>query len=329
MEERNYDLRQPRRRFSVVGWGFAALLTAGVVAQLVMAVFQLMLFGEGETPDWWMWILSFAPMYLVAFPVCFLILKLALPAQAPQRKKLSFKELLTLFPICCCLMYGGNLVGTLLSMLLSGGQAVNQVQEFAMDQSPLKVLVMVILAPLLEELICRKLLIDRIGRYGEKLAVLMSGLIFGLLHGNLFQFFYAFALGAIFAYIYIRSGKLRYSVIFHAIINFMGAVIAPYVTSLVDMELMEQMAAGEVPDLELLAEILPGYLVMTLYSVALMGLSIWGLVLLIIKLRSTVWKPASDQLPRKQGLKAAFLNAGMIVYALLCLVLMVLALMPA
>lgn len=329
MEERNYDLKQPRRHFSMVGWAFAAMLEAGVLAQLVLAVLQPALFGKGESPDWWMWILSFAPMYLGAFPVCFLVLKLGLPVQAPRRQKLSVKELLILFPICCCLMYGGNLVGTLLSMLLSGGQAVNQVQEFAMDQSPLKILFMVILAPLAEELLCRKLLIDRIGRYGEKLAVLMSGLLFGLLHGNLFQFFYAFALGAIFAYIYIRSGKLRYSVIFHAIINFMGAVIAPFVTSLVDMELMEQMAAGEELDLELLAQILPGYLAMTAYSVVLMGLSILGLVLLIIKLRSAVWKPTSDQLPRQQGLTAAFANAGMIVYILLCLGMMVLALMPA
>jgi hypothetical protein len=225
-------------------------------------------------------------------------------------------------------MYGGNLVGTVLSMLLSGGQAVNGIQEFAMDQSPLKILVMVVLAPLLEELICRKLLIDRIGQYGEKLAVLMSGLIFGLLHQNLFQFFYAFALGAIFAYIYIRSGKLRYTVIFHAIINFMGAVIAPFVTSLVDWEAIEQLGTGQEIQPEQMLEILPGYLAMQAYTMVLIGLSILGLVLLIIKLRKLDWTPMPRQLPRKEALKAAFVNAGMIVYIVLCLIMMVLALMP-
>ena len=117
--------------------------------------------------------------------------------------------------------------------------------------------------------------------------------------------------------------------IFHAIINFMGAVIAPYVTSLVDMELLEQMMEGQMPDMAQLEAFLPGYLVMQLYSIVLVGLSVWGLVLLILKWRKAAWQGTAEQLPRKQGLKAAFVNAGMIAYTLLCLILMALALLPA
>ena len=328
MEQRNYDLKQPRQHFSAVGWIFTALLGVGTLAQLAALVVQALIFGEAETPAWWTWVSAFAPLYMVSFPLCFLLMKLCLPAQAPERKKLSVKELLLLFPVCCCLMYGGNLIGTVLSSLLSGGQAVNEVGELAMDQSPLKILFMVILAPLFEEMICRKLLIDRIGRYGQKAAVLLSGLLFGLLHGNLFQFFYAFALGTVFGYIYIRTGKLLYTVVFHAIVNFMGTVIAPFVASLVDMEILEQLMEGNLPDMEQLAQFLPGYLVLQAYSLVLLGLSVWGLVLLIRKLRRLDWQTASEQLPRKQAMKAAFLNVGMIAYTLLCLATMVLALFP-
>ena len=149
---------------------------------------------------------------------------------------------------------------------------------------------MVILAPLLEELICRKLLIDRTVRYGEKLSVLMSGLIFGLLHQNLFQFFYAFALGSVFAYVYVRTGRIRYTIILHAIVNFLGAVVAPAVLSVLNMDALEKLEAGEI-SVELLMEILPGYLVLMAYSTVLMGLSVFGLVLLILKLRGKLlWK---------------------------------------
>ncbi len=328
MEEKTYDLTRPRHDFSLICFAFVVLLVVEVLAQLVMIALEPLIFGQAELPGWWLWVSSSVPLYAVAVPVYGLLLKLGLPAQAPQRQKLSRKEFLTLLPICCCLMYGGNLVGTWLSLLLSNGQAVNAVAELAMDQSPLKILVMVILAPLMEELICRKLLLDRIGRYGEKLAVLVSGLVFGLLHQNLYQFFYAFALGSVFAYVYLRTGKLRYPVIFHGIINFMGSVLAPFVTSLVDMETIEKLAAGEQLNVELLASVLSGYLVLILYALILMGLSILGLILLLIKFPTTLWKPATDQLPRKLGLKAFFLNAGMIVYTLICLAMMVVSLLP-
>ena len=153
----------------------------------------------------------------------------------------------------------------------------------------------------------------------------MSGLIFGLLHQNLYQFFYAFALGSLFAYVYIRTGRIRYTIILHGIVNFLGSVVAPAIVSLVDMEAVNELSAGNF-SMELLMDILPGYSVLMLYSMALMGVSVLGLVLLIIKARRLVWKEAEQQLPRKMALKAAFLNVGMIIYILICLAMIVLAL---
>ena len=232
MEERISPLRSVRKSFSVVGYAFALLIAVATTVKLAFLTLPEVMGWDGLTEQsWWTWVCASAPMYLFAFPACFLMLRI-LPGQAPEQRKLSLKQFLTLIPICFCMMYAGNLIGTFLSMLLSGGNAVNALNDYAMDDSPLKILVMVILAPLLEELICRKLLIDRIACYGEKLSVLMSGLIFGLLHQNLFQFFYAFALGSLFGYVYIRTGRLRYSVILHTGINFLGAVVAPAVLSL-------------------------------------------------------------------------------------------------
>ena len=53
-------------------------------------------------------------------------------------------------------------------------------------------LYMVICAPILEEYIFRKLIVDRTVKYGQGVAVVLSGLMFGLFHGNLNQFAYAF-----------------------------------------------------------------------------------------------------------------------------------------
>lgn len=325
MDDSAIRLRSARRSYSLVGFAFSILIFVAVGTQLLFLLLPQWLGWDAITEkSWWIWVCSFAPMYLFAFPACFLLLRL-LPVKGPERQSLKPKQFWTLIPISFCLMYAGNLVGNLLSMILSGGQAVNAIESYAMDRSPLKILVMVILAPLLEELICRKLLIDRTVRYGEKLSVLMSGLIFGLLHQNLFQFFYAFALGSLFAYVYIRTGRVRYTVILHAIINFMGAVVAPAMLTLMDMNTLNEMTAAEFSP-EILWTVIPGYLVFMAYSTMLMGLSVFGLVLLIIKARRMIWIEKEQQLGRKPALKVAFINAGMIIYILICLVEIVLAL---
>ncbi len=82
----------------------------------------------------------------------------------------------------------------------------------------------VIGAPLFEELACRKLLCDRLHPYGEGYAMVASGLLFGLIHGNSTQFFLAFLLGMLFAMVYLRTGKILYTMLLHGMINLTATV---------------------------------------------------------------------------------------------------------
>lgn len=326
MEERVYDYSSARRVFSRVGFALLALLVITTGLQ------SLWFFLPGEdswmvNSSWGYWLGSFLPLYLVAMPVAIAILR-TLPAQAPEDHKLPGKAFAVLIPICFCVMYGGNLVGNLLSMLLSGGNAQNAVASYAMDTNPIKVLFLVILAPLLEELLCRKLIMDRTRQYGEKVAVVFSGMVFALMHQNFFQFFYAFGLGVVFAYVYLRTGRLRYSVILHAIINFIGGVVAPLVLSLMDPDALLSLDPNA-PMEELMAfyaKILPGLLLTGLYSMVLMGLAIAGLVLIIVNRKHLLWKTADSQLQDRR-VKTVYLNVGMVAYILLCAVSFVLALL--
>lgn len=327
MEPENLDLKAARKTHCVIGLSLTAYLLIATALQL--AWFNLP--GEGS----WMtgtslgfWLGTFLPQYLIALPLTLLILK-QVPAEAPQQKELSGKAFFTLLPICFCVMYAGNLLGNLLSALLSGGTAENAILDYAMDNHPVKILFMVILAPIFEELLCRKMIIDRTRRYGEKTAVVLSALAFGLLHQNLFQFFYAFALGYVFAYVYLRTGRLRYSIAFHCIINFMGGVIAPFVLKVVDLETLMNLDPNAPPEelVTILSDILPGLLLYMGYALLLLGLSITGFVLILTKRKQMVWREAPQQLPKGQYVKTAYGNVGMIVYILLCLAACVLSLL--
>ena len=182
---------------------------------------------------------------------------------------------------------------------------------------------MVILAPVIEEYIFRKQLIDRMHIYGEKLAVITSALMFGLFHGNLSQLFYAFALGLVFGYVYLKTGKLRYSIGLHMLINLIGSVIGPlFLEKIAVLDTMETL------DLAALEPIMPWLIGFGAYVVVLIGLAIAGLVLLCINKRRVSFAPSEMELPKGSRFKTAYVNVGMILLALGCLALIVASVMP-
>lgn len=74
-----------------------------------------------------------------------------------------------------------------------------------------------VLPPLLEELVFRGSMIERLGfKYGYKSAVILSSVIFGILHINIVS---AFAVGLFLSLIYLKTYSLFIPIIIHAINN--------------------------------------------------------------------------------------------------------------
>ena len=330
MEENTLNLKPVRKNFSLIGFALCIYIAVSMVMQLVVYYLPAYVWGKDNwyyTTTWGEWIANFVPMYLFALPVFALIMR-KIPVQKPIDNKISFGKLIMYFMISYFIISAGNIVGTISSFIFSGGKAENQIAELAMDMNPIKVVVMVILAPIFEELIFRKLMLDRISKYGEKMAIFFTALAFGLLHQNLFQFFYAFGVGLVFGYIYMRTGRIRYSIILHTIINFMGAVMAPYILKLIDIEKLTNISSEVAPEeaLNLVLEILPEFLIYTLYSNILFGIIIAGLVFFIIQLRKLKWEHSELELPKDKVFKTAYLNVGVILYVVICTVFTVIAL---
>lgn len=77
-----------------------------------------------------------------------------------------------------------------------------------------------IVSPLAEEIVFRGLLYNRMRKYYPLWAtVAVSGLLFGLYHGNMVQGIYGSCMGILMAYLYERTGRFFIPLLFHAAAN--------------------------------------------------------------------------------------------------------------
>jgi membrane protease YdiL (CAAX protease family) len=99
-------------------------------------------------------------------------------------------------------------------------------EAFAMNPSLLIFLMIVIAAPILEELIFRGIILD--GQLNNKspiTAILISSILFAFVHLNPWQFVSALFLGALSGWVYYKTKSISLSIIIHATNNFAGFLI--------------------------------------------------------------------------------------------------------
>ena len=312
-------LKQARRDFSRIG---ASLCLMVVVWYALATVLEGALYaavgGKGEAPNWVTYVGSGVPLYLIAMPIAVMLMGKSTVIETRKfdmKPGLFFKLLL----MCLPMMWAGSVFGSMLSMVLSNGEATDRVADLAMQTNIWNVVFLVIVGPVFEEWLFRKQLIDHTRKYGEKTAILLSGLAFGLFHMNLFQFFYAFLLGLMFGYVYTRTSKLRYSTAMHMIINFTGGVLAPWVLTRVDLDQLEKVSEaaenGNAAAMEQWAsQNVEGLAIMLVYFVLYGAVILAGFVLLIRNFKRFEFYTAPEELPRGTRAKTVCGNVGMIMF---------------
>lgn len=319
-------LKQTRRDFSRIG---ASLCLMVVIWYALATVLEGALYaavgGKGEAPNWVTYVGSGVPLYLIAMPIAVMLMGKSTVIETRKfdmKPGMFFKLLL----MCLPMMWVGSMVGSMLSLALSDGEATNRVADLAMQTNIWNVVFLVILGPIFEEWMFRKQLIDHTRKYGEKTAILLSGLAFGLFHMNLFQFFYAFLLGVMFGYIYMRTSKLRYSTAMHMIINFNGGVLAPWILTRVDLDQLDKVSQaaenGNVAAMEQwTSQNATGLAIMLVYFLLYGAVILAGFVLLIRNFRKAEFYIAPEELPRGTGARTVYGNVGMITFIVLTVLL--------
>lgn len=323
----NYEiLKTYKKHFSSLGlmYFLGALIIIGVqvaVSMLVLAFAPSLL----DNPNLSL-LVSMLPTYAIAFPLTSLLIH-QVPGVQMKKHDMKPTQLLGAFAISYALMYLSNLAGqffTNIIGIIKGSPVDDAIADLVSELNPLTAFfVMVLLAPALEEWIFRKLLVDRTIRYGEGTAIFLSGLMFGLFHGNLNQFVYTFLVGAFWAFIYVKTGRLRYTIYLHMALNFMGSV-----GSLFFLDAISTLEGGSsaMNGFHFLLGMLIPLAIVIPYLIVVFGLVISGIVLLVTNWKRFRLIPAEFFIPKEKRFSVIFLNAGMILYVLFWIIQIVLQL---
>jgi membrane protease YdiL (CAAX protease family) len=309
------ERKQVATVFSRIGLSlFTFLVVQQLIVAVVMALFTMPVspfYSEAITQaGWFLWVVSYVPLYLIAFPIAVLILRTIPDGEDPPREKgaLSAGQMTPLVIACFGIVYPLNLVSMLLSTLiaqLKGAPVVNPLETMVTNSNPWVNLVAVaFIAPIMEEIMFRWLLYKKLRGFGGKTYVIVSAAIFALFHCNLYQILYAFVLGLLFAGITYYTGTVKYAIILHVAINLIGNGISAIV-----------MHYG-------------GELAMGIWGVVIIALAVAGIVIGIVTWRKYAhifrFGPGVEQAPEA---RTVILNPGIILFTLLTVGLMVAAIL--
>ncbi len=207
------DRRNAWKAFTRVGIGYGAFLLVTIVIQLGVGVIALLLSRFGMNITFGNWYMVFVSLsnYLVGGVVAWLIIKDMPVLYRPVARKAGAGMLVSGFLVCMSTLFFWKSYGSepYEYSLCFVGKAYGQPGRGSDEGlSTWSIFVtMVVMAPICEEILFRKILIDRIRLYGDKAAILVSSVVFGLSHGNFYQFFYAFGIGLVLAIFIFRRGS--------------------------------------------------------------------------------------------------------------------------
>lgn len=241
--------------------------------------------------------------YVLPLPIILFLMK-KLDATPIKKQRIANRNFLKYIAITMTLMWIGNIAGLVITYLIgiaTQSSISNPVQDLINTADIwLNLLLVSIIGPIFEEYVFRKVLIDRSIKYGARVSIILSAILFAFFHGNLNQFFYAFLIGGFFAYVYIKTGKIIYPIVLHIIINLMGSVISVLVA-----ESATAMASGTftTTDLTLVA----------VYLAVLLTAFFIGLISLL-NYRKSKFNGSKTEIAIPHPIKTMILNYGMIFF---------------
>ena len=328
LEERanpELEKRALKRTYSRCGW----ILLAFAILSMALAFFIdsfLMLESDAVKAVFSKYALFVNALVIGGATLGAALLLKFIPKSAPKRQKITPKDLFKFVFIA----FGVSCIGNLITQFsinflyfITGIEISDRVSAAIGSVEPWQAFVcVVLLAPITEEFLFRKLLIDRLYKHGELLAILSSAVFFGLYHQNVYQILPTAAAGFILGYLYCKTGSYLAVTIMHAIYNFVGVFPVLFTSRLTEFAGMttEELAALPVEVYAEYRAVMAGYIFFTLIVAAI---NIFGIVLFIINRNKFSTENNAPTLLESDKRESIVRAPGIVVFAVLMILLTV------
>ncbi|MBQ3408709.1 MAG: CPBP family intramembrane metalloprotease [Clostridia bacterium] len=231
-------LKQKRK----LGFSLGLLL---VSSEIVFTVLLLLLNQIGVVTEENSTLITYVVNAFSMYVVSYLLLQLALRkvenAEKRPKVKLGTKKMLWyLFIVLGMGTFCSTFTNEIVTMItnLFNIEIADRVSELMSNSNPIPmVLFVAIIGPIFEELIFRGLLLKKLRVYGDKTAIIYTSIAFGLFHTNVSQILYAGVIGAVLAYVVVKTNNIKYSIIMHIIVNMLSSIATIF--TIYGMEVMQ------------------------------------------------------------------------------------------
>jgi membrane protease YdiL (CAAX protease family) len=156
-----------------------------------------------------------------------------------------------------------------------------------------------IVPAILEEVAIRGVLLQPLRRFGDGFAIIVSAVIFSLLHGNMVQVPYTIVAGIYFGYVAVATGSIWPTIIMHFFNNFYSVLVTTFDSTL-------------------------SVAVANVLSITTLGIMVVAGIFGLIKYKSMNYKvklaPGSKILKRSEKVKAVYFNFPMVVAIIMMII---------
>ncbi|MCL1830625.1 MAG: CPBP family intramembrane metalloprotease [Oscillospiraceae bacterium] len=251
--------------------------------------------------------------YGIIILIYYLFLRKLPTLEGEPKHKMKLSEFLgwacSMRGVAMVLSVVGLVILVILIFLIKGPSGI---MDIIMESNPffrlvsvpmiMQLFLMSVIAPVMEEILFRRLLLDVLRPFGDVVAILYSGIAFGLLHMNVHQITFACGLGIMLGYVMVKTNNLLYCIALHAILNASSAILLPFMGNI-----------GE--SLENLSLLLPVAFILG----AILFISVVGVILVFMNLKRISFEKARFRFLVPINAKLVMFSAGTIPYILLCL----------
>ena len=167
----------------------------------------------------------------------------------------------------------------------------NDIRTTVMD-----VFTSIILAPIAEELFFRGIVLKQLSKVSLRFGIIASAVLFGLMHGNIFQFVMATTVGIAFAYADAKADSLIPSIIGHMAVNLTASI-----PQLIELKFSEELSGG------------------VSFIIAAIEVVLGAVMLVYVIRRSGIKLPSYTEYHKQRTLPIIITSAAMIIITLIYL----------